>query len=249
MTKGLTKNQIRRLGDRLRNGNADEADLRLLDLYRRSFTDAYEVVVGTIRKELALEPTAGRPAKSTISIYNKLRRQRISLARIQDIAGCRLIVSDIADQERVVQALSGLFEHTTIVDRRQQPSHGYRAVHVIARCQDKMIEIQVRTSLQHLWAELSEKISDATDPAIKYGGGDETIRTILAEASSLVADEELLEVQLADAQARLSSQGSFTEDKKQQITDFQDKPGSFRRQIFEYLHDKIKRVEEVIRRK
>jgi hypothetical protein len=57
----------------LKKGNFGEADLRLLDEYRLSFTDSYEVVVGRIRKELALEPT-GRPAKSTSSIAEKLRR-------------------------------------------------------------------------------------------------------------------------------------------------------------------------------
>jgi ppGpp synthetase/RelA/SpoT-type nucleotidyltranferase len=63
----------------------------------------------------------------------------------------------------------------------------------------------VRTSLQHLWAELSEKISDVVDPSIKYGGGDERIRNLLAETSDLIAQlesaEEQLEEQLANLQA------------------------------------------------
>ncbi len=29
-----------------------------------------------------------------------------------------------------VQSLADLFEHVIVVDRRQQPSHGYRPVHV-----------------------------------------------------------------------------------------------------------------------
>src|SRR5256885_3801831 len=166
MAREMSKTQIDRLGDRLRKGNISEADLRLLDQYRRSFTDAYEVVVGAIRKELALEPT-GRPAKSTTSISEKLRRESIRLTQIQDIAGCRIIVADIIKQDEVVQSLKNLFGNVTVVDRRQQPSHGYRAVHVIIKHQGKLIEIQVRTALQHLWAELSEKFSDVSDPAIK----------------------------------------------------------------------------------
>jgi len=121
MAKELSKTQIDRLGDRLKKGNITEADLRLLDQYRRSFTPAYEVVVGTIRKDLALEPT-GRPAKSTTSISEKLRRESIRLTQIQDIAGCRLTVTDIAEQDSVVQSLNNLFNKTTVVDRRQQPS-------------------------------------------------------------------------------------------------------------------------------
>jgi len=36
----ISKTQIDRLGDRLRKGNIHEDDLRLLDIYRRSFSDA-----------------------------------------------------------------------------------------------------------------------------------------------------------------------------------------------------------------
>lgn len=186
MATELSKTQVDRLGDRLRKGNITEADLRLLDQYRRSFTEAYEAVVEAIRKELKLEPT-GRPAKSTTSISYKLRRESVRLSQIQDIAGCRLIVSDIAAQESVVQSLTSLFEHTTVSDRREKPSHGYRAVHVIVNSRGQLIEVQVRTELQHLWAELSEKGSDIIDPAIKYGGGDKGFQLLLAFTSAAVA--------------------------------------------------------------
>ncbi len=54
----------------------------------------------------------------------------------------------------------------------------------------------MRTSLQHLWAELSEKFSDLIDPAIKYGGGNQDIRELLTSTSGLVAQEESQEVEL-----------------------------------------------------
>lgn len=186
----LSKNQVDRLGNRLRKGDISEADLRLLDSYRRSFTDAYEDVVGKIRDQLSLEPT-GRPAKSTTSISAKLRRESIRLSQIQDIAGCRLIVPDVLTQDEVVAKLRGLFDKLIVVDRREHPSHGYRAVHVIVDCHGKLIEVQVRTSLQHAWAELSEKLSDEVDSAIKYGGGDEELVSVLAMMSDASMDVEI----------------------------------------------------------
>lgn len=117
MTAEWTKTQIDRLGDRLRKDTIEDSDLRLLDRFRLSFADAYDNVIGTIRKDLALEPT-GRPAKSTTSICEKLRRESIRLTQIQDIAGCRLIVPDISTQDKVVESLGGLFNHITIVDGR-----------------------------------------------------------------------------------------------------------------------------------
>ena len=188
MATQLTKTQVDRLGDRLRKGAITEADLRLLDQYRRAFSEEYEGVVEAIRKELSLEPT-GRPAKSTTSISDKLRRESIRLSQIQDIAGCRLIVTDIANQESVVQSLTSPFEHTTVSDRRAKPSHGYRAVHVIVNSHGKLLEVQVRTELQHRGAELSEKCSDIVDPAMKYGGGNKEIQEILAETSILVEEQ------------------------------------------------------------
>ena len=110
---------------------------------------------------------------------------------MQDIAGCRLVVDDILTQDIVVENLKGLFDKVTVVDRRERPSHGYRAVHVIVESHGKLIEIQVRTSLQQAWAQLSEKLADEVDSAIKYGGGDEELVSVLAMMSDASMDVEI----------------------------------------------------------
>ncbi len=109
----ISKTKIDKLGDRLRQDKITDSDLRLLDEYRRSFTEAYEAVVGAIRKEMGLEPT-GRPTKSTPSIVYKLQRESIRLSQIQDIAGCRVVVENIEEQNRVVEALGKLFEGANV---------------------------------------------------------------------------------------------------------------------------------------
>ena len=50
----------------------------------------------------------------------------------------------------------------------------------------------MRTKLQHLWAELSEKFFN-TDPEVKYGGGTEFHRSVLSDLSALITDHELRE--------------------------------------------------------
>lgn len=199
-----SKTQIDRLGDRLRQDKISGADLRLLDQYRRSFTEAYESVVAVVRGEVGLEPT-GRPAKSTTSISDKLRREHIRLSQIQDIAGCRLIVENIEAQNRVVESLTKLFERVNVIDRRERPSHGYRAVHLVVTHEGKAIEIQVRTKLQQLWAELSEKLSDLFEPAVKYGGGNELVQKVLTSTSSMVATQEDFEVQVINILTQVSA--------------------------------------------
>jgi len=186
----MTKSQIDRLGERLKEGNLNEENLRLLDEYRRSFSHAYERVINIIRQNLNLEPT-GRPTKSTQSIVQKLRRESIRLTQMQDVAGCRITVENVRAQEEAIRELATLFEKVSVSDRRRTPSHGYRAVHVVVRIDDIAVEVQVRTSLQHLWAELSEKLADVSVPEIKYGGGSVLERDYLARFSRVIAEVEI----------------------------------------------------------
>lgn len=190
-----SKTQVDQLGDRLRKGKVEENDLRRLDAYRRSFVEAYEEVVATIRNATGLELT-GRPAKSTTSIIEKLRRETIRLSQMQDIAGCRFVVPDVLAQNQVVERLISALPKAVFVDRREQPSYGYRAVHIVATAGNRPIEIQVRTELQHLWSQLSEKLSDVFDPAIKYGGGnDPWIREVLLRSSEIINGLEEFEME------------------------------------------------------
>ena len=189
----FSKTQIDRLGDRLKGGSHTESDLRLLDDYRRSFGEAYQDVVRTIRQRGEF-PT-GRLAKSTVSVVDKLRRESIRLSQMQDIAGCRVVVVNVAEQEQFVASFIADFPRASVLDRRAKPTYGYRAVHIIAEILGKPIEIQVRSSLQHLWAEISEKSSDVLDPTIKYGGGTDRWREFLTGTSKLVASYEEREKQ------------------------------------------------------
>ncbi|MGH7714336.1 MAG: hypothetical protein ACREOG_23865 [Gemmatimonadaceae bacterium] len=201
-----SKTQIDRLGDRLREGILEEADLRQLDAYRRSFAPAYDEIVSVIRRELATEPT-GRPAKSTPSIVEKLQRESIRLSQMQDIAGCRFVVPDIAAQDGAIAVLKAAMPNADVVDRRQNPSHGYRGVHVIATVNERSVEIQIRTEPQHLWAEISEKLADLLDPGLKYGRGPASVQTFLRTMSNRVGTLEKLTAERAATLSEASRTG------------------------------------------
>lgn len=156
----FTRSQLERLGQRLgRLEPPSPADLEMLDEFECSFDPAQDYVVQSIRGRLGLDPTARR--KTPRSIVAKIRRQRTALPRMQDIAGCRLVVEDAIKQEEVVERLCGLeWEAHQVDDRRKRPSHGYRAVHIIVQVDGRPVEIQVRTQLQDMWAQVSEKMAD-----------------------------------------------------------------------------------------
>ncbi|HEV2378217.1 MAG TPA: hypothetical protein VG206_00305 [Terriglobia bacterium] len=192
----ISRAQVDRLGERLRKGGVSDDDFRLLDAYRASFAQAYEETINVIRRSRTQWALTGRPAKSTTSIIEKLRRETIRLSQVQDIAGCRLVVPDVLTQDRIVGRLRSTFAKVAVADRRKQPSHGYRAVHLITTVRNRAIEIQVRTELQHLWAQLSERLSDTLDPTIKYGGGQSTLPAQrLAALSRRIAELEEGETQ------------------------------------------------------
>jgi ppGpp synthetase/RelA/SpoT-type nucleotidyltranferase len=188
--QSFSNSEIDRLGDRLRAGETDE-DLRMLDAYRFSFVGAYGQVIET-SKSLSRAEITGRPAKSTTAIIEKLRRESIRLSQMQDIAGCRVLVTDIKAQNTLVAQLAAAFNDAVVVNRREKPSHGYRAVHLVVTIGQRVVEIQLRTSLQQFWALLSEKVADKFGNAIKYGGGDQQALHQLESLSVGIAQVEQL---------------------------------------------------------
>lgn len=191
----LTKSQIDRLGERLKQSTTDD-DLHRLNTFRASFRSAYTHVQLRIREATGIEPS-GRDAKSVPSIIAKLQRETARLSQIQDIAGLRILVRDVAEQDRLVEHLLKAFPSAAVIDRRKSPNHGYRAVHLVVRVEDRLVEIQVRTLLQHQWAEFSEAISDRF-PGVKYGEGDSRAYRLLIQLSDWVRTIEGLERDLAD---------------------------------------------------
>ncbi len=190
----LSKTQIDKLGDRLRNGEATSEDLLTLDMYRRGFEPVYAVALKKLRENFRDE-VSGRSAKTTESIIRKLRRgktRHVRLSQMQDICGLRIVVPDIEAQNETVRKLESLFPEAEVEDRRGNPSHGYRAVHVIAVVSGLQVEIQVRTVLQHMWAQFCEYLADKLGIGIKYGEN-EGVQKLLGTFSEAVRHLEEVE--------------------------------------------------------
>ncbi len=178
----LSNAQVDRLGERLRKGPVVAADLVLLDEYRLSFDEAFRTVVRKIEERLKFRPT-GRPAKSTLSIIDKLKRESIRLSQMQDIAGCRVVAANQSVLIDIQDELEQEFPGAAIIDRIEKPSHGYRAIHLVPKIEGRRVEIQLRTARQHSWAQLIEMLSDSVDSAVKYGGGDPLILRLVSATS------------------------------------------------------------------
>lgn len=174
MSSRLSKSQIEALGKRL--VSTEQIEVTDLDSFREvlnDYSDALGIAVTRARAVLDVSPTSR--IKSLGTTLEKLERNNGSgLKSMQDLAGMR-IVDGISrtQQDELVSSLVALFSEEAkppkVIDRRSNPSHGYRAVHIIVFPDDIPVEIQVRTVLQHEWANMFEKLADVVGRGIRYG--------------------------------------------------------------------------------
>jgi ppGpp synthetase/RelA/SpoT-type nucleotidyltranferase len=172
MMPELSRSQIDKLGKRLRQAgpnNVSDEDLNLLEQLLATHQTVLTTVQLRLAKELEL-PVTGR-TKSTGTLVEKLQRSpTMALSRMQDIAGARLVAEmNRTVQDQLVARIVELFPGAEKKDRRAEPSHGYRAVHVIVKYEQWFVEIQVRTTLQDLWAQVFERLADRWGRGIRYG--------------------------------------------------------------------------------
>jgi ppGpp synthetase/RelA/SpoT-type nucleotidyltranferase len=135
--------------------------------------------------------------KTTNTIIEKLRRERTRLAEMQDIAGLRLVpVKTRERQDALVRRVAASFSGARVIDRRASPKHGYRAVHVVAPVAGFLVEVQIRTFLQDMWAQVVERFADIFGRGLRYGDVPEALAPVLEtleRVSDTIADTETLE--------------------------------------------------------
>ena len=166
----VSKKELDRLGDRLRDSAVPSVeDLRLLEMVRPHYRSALDAVCKVL-EDMSLRPTFRQKNRETI--VDKLRRETdMRFSRVQDIVGTRVVrAMSLVAQDELVAAVAAKFPENRIRDRRREPSFGYRAVHIVVKLDGIPVEIQVRTQLQHTWAQTMERLGDYWGRMVRYGG-------------------------------------------------------------------------------
>lgn len=116
--------------------------------------------------------------KRTPSIIKKLRRFNLmKLRNMQDIAGCRSILSSTKNVQKVKRELNKKREYRVRDYIKKPKPDGYRGIHLIGKINRRgngtqySVEIQLRSKIQHSWATAVEIIDLFTNQALKSNEG------------------------------------------------------------------------------
>lgn len=152
------------------------------------------------------KPVVAQRLKRLQAIESKLRRfKNLKLGHYQDIGGCRAVLRNVSQVQKLIQVFKSgggsrheLFRENDYITHPK--ADGYRSHHLVYRYDSAselhrlwngiLIEIQVRSQAQHMWAAAVETAGFITGQSLKSGSGSLAWRRFFALASSVLAREE-----------------------------------------------------------
>lgn len=206
-TPKYSKKQIDRAGKIISDPTSSEHDkneaLEILNNWRSSHAYPLQVITSHLRRKNN-DAIVVQRLKRLDSIIGKLKiNPEMSLYRMHDLGGCRVIVESIEDvYNSLNQYKNSRIRHILKreYDYIQNPKDsGYRSYHMVYQFQsDKtdtynknmLIEIQFRTRLQHIWATAVEMMGIYTKSNLKSSQGNKEILRFFTLVSSLFAKME-----------------------------------------------------------
>lgn len=207
------KSKVDRAGHILMNENfteeVKEEALTILNNWRSSHgysMNTFQARLRQVSKKVDDSSLVVQRLKRVPSIIKKLKREQtktMGLSQMQDIAGCRSVLSDVNKVYELVEIYrkSRGLKHKRIREKdyiKNPKKDGYRSIHLIYRYKsDKintydglLIEIQIRSKIQHAWATAIEIVDLFTKQAIKSNEGEEEWKEFFKLVSSAFAKME-----------------------------------------------------------
>lgn len=208
-TPDYPKNQVVRAGQIIRNPKSLPEDrewaLKIIDNWRASHAYPMQIIWFNLwRRFNKPDVVIAQRLKRLNSIVSKLEREpAMNLWTMQDLGGCRIVVPSIADIDTVLNGLKGSRVRYIIkreYDYIQNPRNsGYRSYHLVylyhsdksnTYNRNMLIEVQIRTHLQHLWATALETMGLFTNQALKSSKGDKDTLYFFKLISAVFAIQE-----------------------------------------------------------
>jgi len=168
--------------------------------------NTFQINLRSSAKRVDSDALIAQRIKRLFSIGTKLKqRSKITLSVMQDIGGCRAVLSSVDDVKKLVD----FYHHTSRIKHElfktddyivSPKKSGYRGVHLIYRYfSDKKktaynglnIEMQIRSKYQHAWATAVETVGTFIGEPLKSSIGDKRwLRFFMLMGSAIAMREK-----------------------------------------------------------
>lgn len=203
---GGSRSRVNRAGDNVRAGVATADDLRVIEDWRaahRAVLNTFQAILHNRARGTSI--VVAQRHKRKVTVFDKLTRQpKMSLSRMDDVAGCRLIFENKEELYKFRDSLhKARFKHRrrNDVDKydyiKAPKDSGYRGIHDIyeydvnsdsgRHLAGLYVEVQYRTIYQHAWSTANEILGSVTASEPKFQRGDEKILHAMLLASEILS--------------------------------------------------------------
>jgi putative GTP pyrophosphokinase len=192
--------RLHALGDEVLPPDQLEVEREVANQFRAAHGPTLQTVAANLAYHVRQETqvgVVGQRLKQLRTIEDKLtRHEKMKLSRMHDVGGCRAVVAneDVLREieARLLGARGWSIKANTHYDYIANPKpDGYRAVHLVERRYGCQIEVQLRTLLQHAFAESVERLDrESRFGELKLGRAPDHIAEYYALAGALLASHE-----------------------------------------------------------
>lgn len=232
-----SKKQINHAGEVIANSNIKKVDkkyIEIIESWRAFHAYPMNLLATKLKKLLSgrKDVVIAQRLKRLDTIINKLSRfPDMKLSRMQDLGGCRVILSTVEEVYSFRNMIVDMNDEFRLHSEKDyistpNPDTGYRGIHLIFKYnspeadKDIFIELQIRTKLQHLWATAVESVGMFTDNGLKFNQGEQTWIEFFKLSSIVFAEEEISKIDnFNDVHQHLKNIKSFFDlDEKYKLT-------------------------------
>jgi len=218
-----SRTRIDTAGDTLRRQRQGEpVDVRrvldayvVLDRFRQQWAErpwpltAVNMGLRSMVRTLRLRGEVSQRLKRANRIVDKLCRLRtMRLSQMEDVGGCRVVVEGRAEVDRLrerirLQWRTDVIAETDYVARPKRD--GYRAVHILVRRHGLVVEVQLRTRRQHVWATTVERLESSRGRRVRETAGDQETVAALQGTAALMDQLDRGETAAPETVARVEA--------------------------------------------
>lgn len=212
IARDISKKQLKKIGEKIRNNTATGEDFEIVSAFRTSHAPLIRSLRDSLKnfkKDAKLKDEnmiISRRIKRMPSIIRKIQRFKyMSLDRIQDLGGVRIILSDMNRVNAFADRLKNVtYKHKDknnfLIKREKNyilfpKEDGYRSIHHVYEYQGSaypelkglLVELQIRTIKQHQWATAVEILDMVQNSSLKTGVGETPYKTFFRLCSYAIA--------------------------------------------------------------